>query len=533
MFQFGVRNLRRLKDLPAFEIRPITILVGRNSSGKSTYLRSLPLLRQSMITRTSSPILWYGDSVDFGSFDKSVFDSDAAKNIVFNFGIDEIHTTKHYGFDDPFPFIIRKFDFSDVKLEISIKKHNDGTRISFLSMSESSNKVKYDAVIGEDQSVTSLKIDGHEMSSIFLDEEIVISEGSVLPTAEFRPRNPSEEKLTDPLRRSPTYLSIRNELTRILKPRLDKRTTEDTLRRLETSLFTIGTVTKESIKSEFGDNTNRSWMKIINDICGADRHNNFQVIRRILLTFTFITILNAASNALRNIISSSLYIGPARARSERYYRYQDLAVSEIDPDGKNFAMFLNSLPAARIHDFSNWVKSIFGYGVTVSKESGHISINLTSDIGEVNIVDTGYGVSQILPVLGQIWWASNRPRQSVPRTMRSAFAPPIISIEQPELHLHPAHQALLADTLVRSYRPKNNDLGKNFLMHFMVETHSEALVNRLGELISDGKLEPDDVHILVFEPDESDPKATVVRVAKFDEKGFLLNWPYGFFLPRV
>ncbi|HCI98462.1 MAG TPA: hypothetical protein DHV74_02260 [Sulfitobacter sp.] len=72
---YAVENLRRLKKTPPIEIRPITILVGRNSAGKSTYLRSMPLIRQSIETRSSAPILWWGDYVDFGDFSTAVSDS--------------------------------------------------------------------------------------------------------------------------------------------------------------------------------------------------------------------------------------------------------------------------------------------------------------------------------------------------------------------------------------------------------------------------------------------------------------------------
>ncbi|WP_445954446.1 AAA family ATPase [Thauera sp. SDU_THAU2] len=53
------------------------------------------------------------------------------------------------------------------------------------------------------------------------------------------------------------------------------------------------------------------------------------------------------------------------------------------------------------------------------------------------------GYRKFLPVLGQIWWARNR---TVSRNSRTPLA--LLAIEQPELHLHPAHQALLADALV-------------------------------------------------------------------------------------
>src|SRR4051794_23531460 len=63
-----LRNLRSFVDTGFVDVKALTILLGTNSSGKSTFLRSFPLVRQSVEERTRGPILWYGRFVDFGSF---------------------------------------------------------------------------------------------------------------------------------------------------------------------------------------------------------------------------------------------------------------------------------------------------------------------------------------------------------------------------------------------------------------------------------------------------------------------------------
>ena len=220
-------------------------------------------------------------------------------------------------------------------------------------------------------------------------------------------------------------------------------------------------------------------------------------------------------------------MSPARASSERYYRYQDLSVSEIDPDGKNFPMFLNSLSRRQQNDLSNWIDGLFGYGLVVNPTPGHISIEIVSEKSKTNIVDTGYEIHRILLVLGQIWWASNRPPG--PPQRRSDIA--LLTIEQPELHLHPAHQALLADAFVggRAYGRSTSGSRKLPEVHYVIETHSETLVNRLGELIANGSIPAEDVQILIFDLDEALARTTNVKVATFSKEGALINWPYGFF----
>lgn len=534
MFRLGVRNLRLLRDVPAFEIKPLTILVGRNSSGKSTYLRALPLLRQSITTRTSSPILWYGDSVDFGSFEGSVADNEDSSTITFTFGLDHVAMNQAFAVDpEVYAHVYRQFRFSDIILRITICKHRTGTRISEIEISESTNNAKYHVVINENHRVTSLKIDGAEILTLLKKDSLVLSEGSIFPTITMRPIRPEPPTSPDAVLRPAAYASLRDAISEIIIPRLDKRTTKNTLYRLESQLMFLGEITPDALRSAVGESTNRSWLKFISDITGPDRRGDWARIRRILLIIPFMQLMNGASQHLRELISSTLYIGPARARSERYYRYQDLSVSEIDPDGKNFPMFLNSLREPQLRNFSNWVRSVFGYGVGVTRESGHISIQLTSNRADVNVVDTGYGVSQILPVLGQVWWAANRPGSRFGGPVRPP-TPQIIAIEQPELHLHPAHQALLANTLANSCKPAREGAdGVATRLHFIVETHSETLINRLGELVVNGEVAPDDIQILVFEPEGGESRSAEVKVSRFNEKGYLENWPYGFFLPDV
>lgn len=82
---YAVQNLRNLGPMPTIALRPITILVGRNSAGKSTFLRSFALIRQSLEVRSSAPILWYGDYVDFGDFRAASNFGNLDNEIIFKF----------------------------------------------------------------------------------------------------------------------------------------------------------------------------------------------------------------------------------------------------------------------------------------------------------------------------------------------------------------------------------------------------------------------------------------------------------------
>jgi hypothetical protein len=241
-------------------------------------------------------------------------------------------------------------------------------------------------------------------------------------------------------------------------------------------------------------------------------------------------IISTIGENVRPDFISSSYIGPMRAAGERYYRWQELAVDRLDPKGENFAMYVMSLTQGEQDRFSILLSEYFGYELKATRESGHASLLLaekgTNDW--FNIADVGFGFSQILPVIAQIH-ASQRKGIRV-RARSGAFvvqrAGGLIAVEQPELHLHPAFQTKIADLFCASASTakQSQDSGRRFI----VETHSEALVNRLSELVAANRISSEDVVIYIFEKDDFSHETHVRRV-DIDGKGDITNWPYGFF----
>ena len=88
-FFYGIKNLRSL-DVPISELRPITLLVGRNNSGKSSLLRTFPLLKQSVVENVAGPISWHGNFVDFGNYETAVKRDCGEEGITFSFKIEKL-----------------------------------------------------------------------------------------------------------------------------------------------------------------------------------------------------------------------------------------------------------------------------------------------------------------------------------------------------------------------------------------------------------------------------------------------------------
>jgi predicted ATPase len=89
-----------------------------------------------------------------------------------------------------------------------------------------------------------------------------------------------------------------------------------------------------------------------------------------------------------------------------------------------------------------------------------------------------------------------------------------------------------ADAFVGEAASTNDNHRRN-KVNFLIETHSEPLINRLGQLINSGRISAQDVHIVLFEPDPDLLQYTKTSIATFGPDGTLVNWPYGFFQPVV
>lgn len=136
--------------------------------------------------------------------------------------------------------------------------------------------------------------------------------------------------------------------------------------------------------------------------------------------------------------------------------------------------------------------------------------------------DVGVGISQLVPVVV----ATLRPQNG------------LLAIEQPELHVHPAIQVAIGDLFIRAVRPDSGQLYASKTM--LIETHSEHIMLRLLRRIretSEGALPPDvdpllpkDLSVIYVEGDENGVRFCPLRV---DSEGeFVDRWPKGFFGER-
>lgn len=147
-----------------------------------------------------------------------------------------------------------------------------------------------------------------------------------------------------------------------------------------------------------------------------------------------------------------------------------------------------------VDSFMNkWIE-VFGIGKAISLHVDEEGLGVQIRLHKVNdsegkiLADEGYGITQLMSILLQIETAIlSAQGEKVNRFWRleeldhydfDTFHYEIntIAIEEPEIHLHPKYQSLLADMFVEAY--------KSYNIHFVIETHSEYLIRKLQLLVS-------------------------------------------------
>ncbi|CZT31672.1 hypothetical protein PCPL58_5216 [Pseudomonas cerasi] len=485
--EIRIENLRSLKDTGYIKLKRINIFLGQNSSGKSTFVRTLPLLKQSLQERTKSGILWYGKYVDFGSFKEATCNlSDTDKNTIdFTFVIDNLEVKDEHVFLPTKTQIKNPQAIKPGRVEITAMVSKDSQRLSKFRLTIKNYVMSFS--VADNVVLKEFDIDGIDyLAKANFGYTFYLHYG-LLPL--LFPQQPGEAPI------------LAEDLLRELLKELDGESSIDSL------LISELTFQRCSDKATLAQYLKISEDKINDTILMLAGHY--------VLTKSIPYIWDSLRDQVNRFTANVQYVTPIRASAERYYRIQGLSVEELDPQGANLAMFLHSLSTHDAKYFSDWIQKNMGFSVTAKSTEGHASI-LISDKNnkKINMADTGFGYSQVIPILAQIWKAKTADRRSDPICY---------VLEQPELHLHPKMQARLADVLISAIQE-----DKKSRIQLIIETHSETFINQLGKAIDNKALKSSDVGIYLFDKGDSDG-ITHITESTFDDKGFLTKWPYGFF----
>ena len=565
--EYQIHNFKAFANQEKIPIRPITLIYGQNSSGKSSVLQSLLLLKQTLqeATDPQTLLLAKGNLVDLGNFSQYINNHDLDKSFSFKVFFD-LDTEQIMGGDSK---LLSKYlsDNSLLGLEISFNYDKEFSKIKFdrvdLFVGDKLRPLlSYIPNIAEDDNGIILNIDESEINFKhsfwqFWWQEFKLDFSKML-LSEIR--DILERKEIIRLSARVSQKKVGNELQKqkdVLKPKIEQLDYE--LKEIKSKVEDqgIGKLQIDGLESELSDLENQyllfdtllqlqvrfqkySFQQAEEDFVIALRYSHYVLCRHFLLNEVgdwqydlseprseylslvyeksgalkpVLDLTIKASTLLRGYLDNLVYIRPLRANPERLYIFGGNNGEQVGQGGKNLADVLYTKP-----DVLNAVNKQFelfdlGYEIKISKfkdeETSELSdvfaIRLIDKYTKVNVslLDVGFGISQILPVIIQSVLSRNKT----------------IVIEQPEIHIHPRLQAQLGSLLAESV--------KSFGNRFIIETHSEHLLLRLQKLIRNGELSHEDIAVVYVDRGKNGSQCLELRI---DSEGdFIDEWPNGFF----
>ena len=498
-----LQNYRCFENTGNIPLKPLMLLVGANSSGKSSFLKQFPLLKQSIGKKRNGIFLWnlrFG--VDLNNFSNSL--RDGTDTMTIDYGIENLNLIKDR------VNLHKEQIIQNVRISLDLKKINE--RFEYLNRLRISFYDQIFEIVGDKEGlITELKINGHTIGNE-MEKMLFVPTTSLLPRIVFIENGQIEDEYSIECRKI-----IRN---------LDERGGK--LYKDHFSLLSFNRFSKAPIASQ--KEVNSYLTKLFKNTLEEYSLNDIYIWLKLN------QIIDSINYYFIDLAESITYIQPVRATAERYYRIDNIATDDINSDGTNLAMFLYNLSKEELKDFQKWTKRMFNFSVRLKASEGHVQIMIESTESHSirNMTDVGFGYSQILPILAIMWKTLKDTEVAEINNQEHENDLPrrIIVMEQPELHLHPKFISMFAYMIARIISEMNKQKRK---VSIMIETHSSALINGIGENIANMRsFNTDDVSVLIFnaynEFIDSDKEINYIETSSFDPHGYLKNWPYGFFL---
>lgn len=191
-----------------------------------------------------------------------------------------------------------------------------------------------------------------------------------------------------------------------------------------------------------------------------------------ILTINYLSTVKEENSRIYNTASNSPFVNLLKD----YHRYQ---LQDFD--------FLNKY----LQKFDIGKKII----VDFEPKYNLISVSIAnSNNSNRELVDFGYGIKQLILILIQISVLAKK--NGVTReddddeyglVEKEYYHPSLLIIEEPEANLHPKWQSLLAELFTEA--------NKQFKIQFVIETHSEYLIRKFQTLVAENKIDGNKIKI--------------------------------------
>ncbi len=578
-----IENFKAIGERVRVELKPLTLLFGPNSAGKSTLLQAIHYAREIFVRHNVDPDRTEsgGESVDLGGFRQFVHNHDDSKLIRLCFFL-EFKGLPGYE-DDIMSASVDDSAYAEIDaalyrctfgwIEVMVK----------WSVAHSQPQVVYYGVgLGEEKKpiASIFKTDGRDQFAKTLRELVPISDETLAELA-FVTLNWKHPMLAD----GGDLAALRGLSQRTVKGMLGEDPSSD-------ESPPALTVISSPVHEPGGAHTVVRWRRAFSAIppwgktLSLPYREDAETFACVAAEWAISRIIVGPGEQLRNELQQFRYLGPLRKLPPRNYTpprfpeesrwpeglaawdalYQaDEGMTEPESEppakepmvaetaGKEWddarAQKDEKADALSIQEVNDW----FGRRL---KAGYAVGVNSCTEVDARGIPDPDADPKELRRFVDELRNSAPKkqvvlvpdgqsikvqPRdvgtgisQLLPVVVLALGAPgSLVAVEQPELHLHPALQTELGDLFIESALRRSNTL--------LIETHSEHLILRLLRRIretAEGEpmpgipaLRPDQVAVIYVEQTEQGVNLSRLRI---DETGeFIDRWPKGFFEERV
>ena len=558
----SIENFKGIREQVKLDLRPITLLFGANSAGKSTILHALHYAREVFerhnldVDRTVGG----GEYVDLGGFHRILphsngadpsqsqqtmtlrFDFSATAASLPDFGLDTKRIDRMFGtyLDFYREIIVKRIETMGVEIVIANSLQEGRPFVRYL-------RVFFDNVLFAEVAAEA-NLRGVTISQLNFDHPNLLTFG------DFRIGDHSSESDTDSpvteVQELREQQSVLRRIARASRPALggdifQLSGTPDALPSLDEPIRLVMEQTeiepppfnaseKQLEEHKKAKNRLRSRERLVTELC--------KVLSRLILGPCLL---------LRRELSDFRYLGPLRDTPSRNYEPPRFPDPSRWSSGLGAWDSLHTGPDELVDAVGQWLgdESHLNAGCTLERRSyleldaadpvvrkllnrqafddidedegldlskvpmkSRIVIVSGKSDAELRPHDVGIGISQVVPVIVTAVDGEER----------------LLAIEQPELHIHPRLQAAIADLFIESIHKNKH--------RFIIETHSEHLILRLlrriretekGTAPVDRQLRTDELGIYYLKQENGSTTANRIDVDVNGE--FIQPWPDDFF----
>ena len=469
-----LKNFKVFKEETSLELAPITILTGKNSSGKSSIMKALLLLADYLQNNDNQLVL------------------------PLNKQFSEKHRINEWGNAHNW--------FSEDKT-LTLGYEQDGHAFHFAFSSDSD-----DSIAGELQS-TSIKNADSSLGLSFVRRSK--EEYDLHVSGEF-----IDQLINNSRIQSPSDLLVKREkmqlrLNSVRKQKAESTKTELQLieeeQKLESQLKLLNEQVRSMSQEKTSDITTHIDLSERNVLFNTSfgglvrygLHHHFvnsDIERGTKPTpspipFRFTDSLNRASQF------GISHLSPNRTKQARLFTKYDSSTSEFQELINWFAAkyFAKSNRLSRFMEY--WMREL-GIGESlhvknVEGEAATVKVRIAGKQKPVDLADLGYGCGQVLTILLSILKLASETSFSIGTRMLPRRKNRLLLIEEAESNLHPNLQSKLAELFVEAH--------KEFGIQFILESHSEYLIRKLQVMVATEKISKDD-SIVYYMEDGGDVK---------------------------